>query len=284
MRSTSTGSPTSRSRSSARCCRWLPLRRSFPGRSRTCASVPGVTSSPRRISTTVPPADGAWGRFEATRASGRGLRSAARAGRHGMWWQQRVRRCAQEHARNHTADRHERRKGCRPDDFHVDHRDQDFEHQERRIIRGRTLRRRRRSREQRKLQRNRSIGRRPGRRKRKSQQRNQRRRGIGRRRLQPHRRRQRPIAAADWLRAAILGRRWPSEARTQGAWRAGHASDRGRRLAPASGVLRGGDQRGAVGQTRGLVEAEVLDRDADLGVGRLGARARALLLGTARAP
>ena len=37
--------------------------------------------------------------------------------------------------------------------------------------------------------------------------------------------------------AALPGRRWTSEARTQEAWRALHASDRGRRIAPFSGVL-----------------------------------------------
>src|SRR5439155_1415543 len=53
---------------------------------------------------------------------------------------------------------------------------------------------------------------------------------------------------------------------------------------PASPALRRGDKRRAVGQARGLVEAVVLDRGADLRVGALRTRARALLASTAGAP
>ena len=60
-RSTSTARPASRSRSWASCCRSPPLAlRRSRGRWRTCASATGATSSPRRTSTTAPPAAAGW--------------------------------------------------------------------------------------------------------------------------------------------------------------------------------------------------------------------------------
>ena len=84
--------------------------------------------------------------------------------------------------------------------------------------------------------------------------------------LSSERNRERRLAPHRYQRP--LGRRWPSEARTQGAKCAVHTAIEGTASRSASGALGRRDHCRAVGQARGLVEAVVLDRAADRGVGR----------------
>ncbi len=111
-RSTWTATAASSSKWSASCCRSPPPPRGCRGRWRTFASARGATSSPRRISTTAPPAAGGWGRWDrpAQSVERSCRRSRARAAARGSDLggvrrrRQHLGRRAQEHARHHPAD------------------------------------------------------------------------------------------------------------------------------------------------------------------------------------
>jgi hypothetical protein len=144
MRSISTGSRASRWRSLARCFRLRPPPPSSRSRSRTCASVRGVSSSRKRTSTTAPPAAAEWARWardpalvetgippeggclpaSVARPDPRGRRGAA-GGSHtrGLRRQQQLRRrAAAQHPGNHSPGEHAGRKRSNAHHLDIDRR------------------------------------------------------------------------------------------------------------------------------------------------------------------
>ena len=266
----------SRWRSSARCCRSRPRASRLPWAVENLRFCPWCDQLAQKDLNDCPTCGrrmGPLGRVSGEPAAA--LRAARRARRArrcccsaasalgACGGEQRLGRGAQEHARHHAAERHQRRKGSRADDLDLDDRDDEsHSHHRRKHHRARTggseAERRRilRSRRQRSA---RSEANPPA--------------------APPAAHRPKKHADGDRTGARRL------EARRGGAERAAPAAPaRAGRRRPLSARSGRGDQRRAVGQARGLVQAEVLHGRADLRLGASGAGARALLLRPAGPP